>query len=199
VEIMNRRGFLQILSALVATPVIAKLSMNSDLILPPAVKAVEVIEPKIVTSGAASYARANRIFCMPGMVHHLSDHVRDAALAVLPPGAHFQVRAVPMTAAEVAGVYDRQRTTNRGVAMLWVSESDVTPEDSEYQLLGRFMVPKRADIQPVIGYEQPGDQVLELPGNQESLIDVHAELERITGPTQEMIDARRRRILRGEW
>lgn len=137
----SRRGFLQLMTAAIATPVIAKLSMDSELILPPGVQEVAKIEPAIVHSGAASFARANRIYCMPGMVGQLSDHVRSAAMASLPGGTHFQVRAVRM------GSDDRYKAGVRGgangMALMWVSESDVTPNDSEYELVGRFMVPKR--------------------------------------------------------
>ena len=143
----SRRGFLKLLSAAIATPVIAKLSMDDSLALPAKVEAVEVIEPAIVRSGAASFARANRIFCMPGMVGQLSDHVRAAAMGALPGGTHFQVRAVSITGEEYRQIWSRpgQRGA-RGVALLWVSESDVTPEDSEYELVGRFMVPKREEL-----------------------------------------------------
>lgn len=137
----NRRGFLKLLTASIATPMIAKLSMDSGLILPPQVEAVEVIEPTIVQSGAASFARANRIYCMPGMVDHLAQHVRQAAMASLPGGTHFQIRSVRMNRDDRgrAGIRGNGKS---GVALLWVSESDVTPNDSDYELVGRFMVPK---------------------------------------------------------
>jgi hypothetical protein len=141
----SRRGFLKLLSAAIATPVIAKLSMDDSLALPAKVEAVEVIEPAIVRSGAASFARANRIYCMPGMVGQLSDHIRSSAMASLPGGTHFQIRAVPMSWEDRGRAGVRGNGKN-GVALVWVSESDVTPYDSEYELVGRFMVPKREEL-----------------------------------------------------
>ncbi len=163
----SRRGFLMLLSSAIATPVIAKLSMDSGLILPPGVEAVEVIEPQIVTSGAASFARAQRIFCMPGMIGQLAEHVRAAAMSALPPGAHFQVRAVPMNGEDRdrAGV---RRNSKNGVALIWVSESDVTPMDREYKLVGRFMVPSKD--------EESDDMKLA-----RARLEAYADLEKVTG------------------
>lgn len=142
----TRRGFLKLMSAAIATPVIARLSLEAQdtglITLPDKVELVQTIEPAIVQSGAASFARANRIYCMPGMVGQLSDHVRVAAMSALPGGTHFQIRAVPMTG-EDRGRAGVRRNSQAGVALMWVSESDVTPNDSEYELVGRFMVPKR--------------------------------------------------------
>jgi len=144
----SRRGFLKLMTATIATPVIAKLSIASQLdeglVLPDKIEAVQVIEPKIIQSGAASYARANRIYCMPGMVGQLSDHIKAAAMGALPGGTHFQVRAVPMTGADLGRA--RVRRGPAGVALMWITESDVTPTDGEYELVGSFMVPKREEV-----------------------------------------------------
>lgn len=156
----SRRGFLKLLTASIATPVIAKLSIAQQddglIALPDKVELVQTIEPTIVQSGAASFARANRIYCMPGMIGQLYEGVKVAAYQALPGGTHFQIRAVPMTGADRgrAGV---RRNSQSGVALLWVSESDVTPNDSEYELVGRFMVPKR-EVEPVWAVEPEGGQ-----------------------------------------
>lgn len=161
----SRRGFLKLLSAAIATPVIAKLSMDSELVLPPSIQEVEVIEPTIVQSGAASFARANRIYCMPGMVDQLSSHIRSNAMASLPGGTHFQIRSVRMNR-EDRGRAGIRGNGQAGVALLWVSESDVTPNDSDYELVGRFMVPKREVIvpEPMVVTKVEPERLAPLPG-----------------------------------
>lgn len=131
---MERRGFLKLLSATIATPLIAKAAMEPELIIP-GIERVAVIEPKLITAQSVHFARS--VLTPGGEIGTIAQALSDRICLHVPRGTFYQLRAVPVAGWEV------QRHLSQGggsskyarpaYAVMWVTAADVkdqpTPHD----------------------------------------------------------------------
>lgn len=114
----SRRSFLQIASAAIVVPVIARSAIFPQLIVP-GIKRVEGVTSAELLAGNARFADA--IFG-PGLNWGISHGIHVAADTALPYGSRYEIRTVALSRDEMwnltRGVFKRD-----GIACVWLSDA----------------------------------------------------------------------------
>lgn len=135
--VLTRRGFLQIASAAIATPVIAHAALTR--IIVPGISEVEAVTRGQILSGNARYA--NAIFT-PGQVALAAVLIHQQASLRLPHGTRCEIRAVPLTADQMSAE-SRHIYRRNGYAVLWVADAGIQSgtwdRETDFYRVGTFV------------------------------------------------------------
>jgi hypothetical protein len=120
---MNRRGFLKILTAAIAAPVIARVALVPELIVPGVERVVEPVTKAVLMSGEARFA--NAAFTFGDAFTTITEAFKISTLKVLPPGTVYQVRRVWLDAHQLYRNVGRAANNRPGWAVLWVTDAQM--------------------------------------------------------------------------
>lgn len=119
---MNRRSFLKVALATIATPIIARAALVPEVLIPGIERVTRDLTPRDLDRDVRF---ANAIFT-PGNFPAACDIISSTIALHLPPGVNYEVRAVPL-AKEVMRRYVKYGRS--GYACVWVTEASMQRSD----------------------------------------------------------------------